>query len=117
MTQRLLAVNAGTLAISDPEGSTDLVLLPPPWPPDEAAEPPTHQPPKLIQAPTDVIGEANNRPPDFPDPQMQGTTAWELEPPVSACIRRGSPFLTRVPMHALICGPARMSPSPTRLLD
>ena len=62
MTQRLLAVNAGTLAISDPEGSTDLVLLPPPWPPDEAAEPPTHQPPKLIQAPTDVGGPSESLP-------------------------------------------------------
>jgi hypothetical protein len=49
-TQCSPAVNSGMLAIPDPEDSTNLVPLP-----------------KLIQAPTDVIGEANSRPPDFPD--------------------------------------------------
>ena len=54
--QHLPAVNAGSPAIPDPEDSTDLALPPPPWPPDEAAEPPAHQLPKLIQALTDAGG-------------------------------------------------------------
>jgi hypothetical protein len=46
--QRSPDVITGTPVITYLEGSTDLVLPPPPWPPDEAMEPPIHQPPKLI---------------------------------------------------------------------
>jgi hypothetical protein len=47
-TQRLPDIIIGMPVITYPEGSTDLVLPPPPWPPDEAIEPPVHWPPKLI---------------------------------------------------------------------
>jgi len=78
-------------------------------PPNEATEPPIHQSPEQIQAPTDVegplesfrgetlqrtmgqmspasvhapegmmpTGEAHGRPPDLPNPQTQGSIAWE----------------------------------------
>ena len=66
-TQHLPAVNAGTPAIPDPEDSTDWRLaVPPPWPPDEAAEPPAHQRPKLIQALTDVGGALESLPSKAP---------------------------------------------------
>jgi hypothetical protein len=46
--QCLLDIIIGMPVITYPEGSTDLVLLPPPWLPDEAMEPPVHWLPKLI---------------------------------------------------------------------
>ena len=56
--QRLPVINTGMLAIPDPEGSTNLVLPPPPRPPDKAAEPNADQLPKYIQAPTDTRGQS-----------------------------------------------------------
>jgi len=75
-------------------------------PPNEGAEPPIYQPPEQVRAPTKVegplpgeesqratgqrgptlarthegmtpIGEAHGRPPDLPNPQMQGSIVWE----------------------------------------
>jgi len=77
-----------------------------PPPPNEGAEPPIYQLPKQVRAPTEVegplpgeesqcatgqrgptsawthegmmpIGEAHGRPPDLPNPQMQGSIVWE----------------------------------------
>ena len=56
-TQRLQAVNTGTPASPVPDHSADLELPPHDTPPpNEAAEPPIHQPPEQIQAPTEVGG-------------------------------------------------------------
>ena len=51
-TQRLLAISTGTSAIPEPEGSADSESLPP----NKAAEPPIHQPPKQVPAPTRLGG-------------------------------------------------------------
>ena len=59
-TQRSPAVNTGTPAIPDPEGSTDLVPPPPPRPPDKAAEPNADRPPKYIRAPTGAGGQSES---------------------------------------------------------
>ena len=107
-TQPSLAVNAGTQATPVADHGADLEPQPhdTPPPPNEGAEPPTHQPPKQIRAPTKVegplpgeesqratgqrgprsaqkhegktpIGEAHGRPPDLPNPQRQSSIDWE----------------------------------------
>ena len=110
-TQRSPAANTGTPDIPVPDHGANLELQPhdTPPPPNEAAEPPIHQPPKKIRPPTEAggpmeflpgeesqrtmcqrsltsartlegnvpIGEAHGQPPDFANPQTQGSTAWE----------------------------------------
>ena len=109
-TQRSSAVNTAMATSPEPERGhgTDLELPPHVTllPPNEAAEHPIHQPPKQIQALTEVegplpgeesqramsqrgltlahalesnmpIGEAHGHPPDFANPQRQGSVVWE----------------------------------------
>jgi hypothetical protein len=49
------------------------------------------------------LGEAQGRPPGLPDPQrlapLFGSQSPSIRRPMSACIRRGGPFLTRVPVR------------------
>jgi len=106
--QRSLAIDIETPAIPVPDHGTDLEPQPhnTPPPPNEGAEPSTHQPPKQIRAPTEVegplpgeesqcamgqrgptsarkhegktpIGEAHGRPPDLPNLQRPCSIDWE----------------------------------------
>ena len=127
-TQRSPAVNTGTLATPDPEGTTDLVpLLLPPLA-DEAAEVPDHSP-NQIRALTDVgeqlepiRGEASwrvmsqmspaparglegkmpNEEANGHPPPPFGNQSHTVQKPVSASTRRGGLLWGRV--CALICG-------------